>query len=110
MAETPALRYVDPYERRGRVYLAICRLSLTNGDRVTIIASKQGRPENPAWYHNVCKNPDVVYCGQPFRAEVVLDETERRRLWDLADRIFPQFRDYRAQAVREIPIVQLLRR
>ena len=81
-----------------------------DGDRVTIIASKQGRPENPAWYHNVCKNPDVVYCGQPFRAEVVLDETERRRLWDLADRIFPQFRDYRAQAGREIPIVQLLRR
>jgi hypothetical protein len=28
-----------------------------DGDRVTIIASKQGRPENPAWYYNLRERP-----------------------------------------------------
>lgn len=29
MAHAPKLRYVDPYERRGRLYLALCRFSAT---------------------------------------------------------------------------------
>ncbi len=169
MPERPRLRYVDPYRRRGRLYLALARLSATgagawfsinvawkidphllrltngrfstsgplatallesrgartgrlrrnatlyfhDGDRVTIIASKRGWPRHPAWYHNLRENPDVVYGGLPFRAVVVENETERRRLWDLADRVFPEYADYReraAQAGRVIPIVQLVPR
>ena len=80
---------------------------------MTIIASKQGWPKNPAWYHNLRKDPDVVFGGQPFRAEIVEDEAERLRLWKLADQVFPQYatyRDWAARAGREIPIVQLLPR
>jgi deazaflavin-dependent oxidoreductase (nitroreductase family) len=161
------LRYVDPYKRRGRLYLAVGRFSttkaglwlaekvawkldplllkLTGGrlsttgpvaaalletrgartgqprrnatlyfhddDRVTIIASKQGRPENPAWYYNLRKHPEVVYGGLPFRAHIVEEEAERQRLWQLADRVFPQFVEYRewaGNARRTIPIVQLV--
>lgn len=29
MAHTPKLRCVDPYQRRGRLYLAVCRFSAT---------------------------------------------------------------------------------
>lgn len=169
MDDAPKLRYVDPYKRGGRLYLAVCRLStgkaglwlsahvawkldpyllkLTrgrfsttgpvaaalletrgartgqprrnatlyfhDGDRVTIIASKRGWPNNPAWYHNLRKHPDVVYGGLPFHAEIVEDEAERQRLWELADRVFPQFADYREwawKAGRVIPIVQLVPR
>ena len=84
-----------------------------DGDRVTIIASKRGWPKHPAWYHNLRTHPDVVFGGLPFRAEVVQDERERQRLWDLADRVFPQFAAYRAwagNAGRVIPIVQLIPR
>ena len=166
MAGTPHLRHVDPYKRRGRLYLAVARLSSTklgawfsihvawkldphllkltggrlstagplasallesrgartgrprrnatlyfhDGERVTIVASKRGWPHHPAWYHNLRKHPDVVYGGLPFRAEVVEDEAERQRLWELADRVFPEYARYReqaAQAGRVIPIVQL---
>lgn len=169
MSHPPKLRYIDPYKRRGRLYLAVCRFSTTeagmwlsaniawkldpyllkltrgrlsstgpvaaalletrgartgrlhrnatlyfhDGDRVTIIASKRGWPKNPAWYHNLCKHPDVVFGGLPFRAEVVGDVAERERLWALADRVFPQFTDYRqwaGEAGRVIPIVQLVPR
>lgn len=84
-----------------------------DGERVTIIASKAGRPEHPAWYHNLRANPDVLYGGLPFRAELIEDEAERKRLWELADRVFPPFARYRhwaAEAGRTIPIVQLVRR
>lgn len=81
-----------------------------DGDRVTIIASQAGRPSNPSWYYNVRANADVLLAGQPFRAEIVEDESERNRLWRLADGIFPAFAAYResaAAAGRTIPIVQL---
>jgi deazaflavin-dependent oxidoreductase (nitroreductase family) len=84
-----------------------------DGDRVTIVASKQGRPKHPTWYHNLRRHPDVVFGGLPFRAEIVEDESERERLWALADRVFPQFADYREWAGRSgrvIPIVQLISR
>lgn len=84
-----------------------------DGQRVTIIASQAGRPGNPSWYYNVRANPDVHLAGKPFRAEIVEDETERNRLWRLADCIFPAFASYResaAAAGRTIPIIQLLPR
>jgi len=169
MALTPSLQYVDPYRRRGRLYLALCRFSATraggwlsvnvawkidphllkitrgrlstaapvaaalletrgartglprrnatlyfhDGDRVAIVASLRGWPRNPAWYHNLRKHPEVVFGGLPFRAEIVEDEAELRRLWDLADRVYPPYADFREQAGRAgrvIPIVQLVPR
>jgi deazaflavin-dependent oxidoreductase (nitroreductase family) len=81
-----------------------------DGERVTIIASQAGRPDNPSWFYNLRANPDVLLGGQPFRAEIVQEEAQRARLWELADRIFPAFAAYRdsaALAGRTIPIVQL---
>src|SRR6202035_2500537 len=169
MPDRSKLPYVDPHERRGRVYLALCRLSATragawiaeniswkldplllrltrgrfstagplaigllvsrgartglprrnatlyfhDGDRVTIVASKRGRPEHPAWYYNLRADPAILYGGAPFRAELVEDEAERARLWQLADRVFPEYADYReraGQAGRTIAIFQLVAR
>src|SRR5215472_11253748 len=33
--------------------------------RVTIIASQAGRPDNPSWYYNARANPDVLLGGHP---------------------------------------------
>jgi deazaflavin-dependent oxidoreductase (nitroreductase family) len=84
-----------------------------DGERVTIVASKLGLPEHPAWFHNLRAHPDVTLGGQPFRAEVIDDPAERARLWGLADRVFPGYAAYREraeQAGRTIPIVQLVPR
>ena len=82
-----------------------------DGDRVTIVASKAGAPEHPAWFHNAVANPDVTLGGRPFRAELVAEEPARERLWEMADRVFPPFalyRDRAAAAGRTIPILQLV--
>jgi deazaflavin-dependent oxidoreductase (nitroreductase family) len=81
-----------------------------DGERVTIIASKLGLPQHPAWLHNLRAHPEVRLGGQPFHAEVVDRESERARLWQLADRVFPPYAAYRNRAARTgrtIPIVQL---
>ncbi len=81
--------------------------------RVTIVASKLGAPEHPAWFHNARANPDVLLGGRPFRAVIVEDAAERTRLWELADRVFPPYAAYReraARAGRTIPILQLVPR
>ena len=84
-----------------------------DGDRVTLVASKLGMPENPSWFHNLCANPDVVFGGESFRAQVVEDDPERARLFALGDQVFPPYAIYRERAAaagRTIPIVQLLPR
>lgn len=84
-----------------------------DGERVTIVASKLGAPEHPSWFHNARANPDVLFGGQPFRVEVVEEESSRERLWELADRVFPPYAAYReraARAGRTIPILQLVPR
>jgi hypothetical protein len=56
-------------------------------------------------------NPDVRLNGHSFRVEVVEDEQSRKRLWTLADRVFPPFSTYRESAARrgrKIPILQLV--
>lgn len=81
-----------------------------DGERVTIIASKLGLPNHPAWFHNLVANPDVTFGGIPMWAAVIADEAERQRLWTLADQVFGPYAAYRreaAQANRTIPIVQL---
>jgi deazaflavin-dependent oxidoreductase (nitroreductase family) len=81
-----------------------------DGARVTLVASKLGMPQHPAWYHNLRRHPDVRFGGRQFRAEVVEDPAERERLWELADRVFPAYATYRDRAARvgrQIPLVRL---
>src|SRR5690349_20440725 len=81
LLETRGARTARP-RRNGVIYF-------DDGDRVTITASKLGMQQHPAWCHNLGADPEVKFGGQRFHAEVVKDESERTRLWQLADRVFP---------------------
>ena len=105
LLETRGARTRRP-RRNGVIYFH-------DGARVTIIASKMGLPQHPAWYHNLCAHPEVKFGGQPFHADVIDDDAERARIWQLADQVFPPYATYRARAARAgrvIPIVQLVPR
>jgi deazaflavin-dependent oxidoreductase (nitroreductase family) len=84
-----------------------------DGEHPIIVASAYGLPSNPAWYHNLRAHPEVTFGGRSFRAEPVADEHERNRLWNLADRVYPPYAEYRKRAEasgRTIPIVRLTTR
>jgi F420H(2)-dependent quinone reductase len=85
-------------------------LYVEDGDDLLLIASKGGFAKHPAWYHNLIANPDTtVQVGserRPVHAREAAPE-ERERLWELADAAYGGYRDYRARADREIPLVVL---
>jgi deazaflavin-dependent oxidoreductase (nitroreductase family) len=102
LLETVGARSGQP-RRNGVIYFH-------DGNRVILVASNAGRGSHPSWFFNVRANPDVELNGQPYRAEVVEDEAECVRLWELGDRVFPPFATYRETAARSgrtIPILRL---
>lgn len=79
-----------------------------DGDRIFVIASFAGSPNNPAWFNNLLANPTVtVEVGsERFEARaVVTTGEERQRLFNTqADKI-PIFHDYQKKTTRQIPVV-----
>jgi len=83
-----------------------------DGERYVIVASKGGAPEDPGWYRNLEKTPDVeLQVGVEVfaaRARTVSGE-ERERLWRTANEVWPHYDDYARRTDREIPVVVLER-
>lgn len=87
-----------------------------DGADVIVIASNYGGIRHPAWYHNLKARPQAVLSrggrSGTYQAAEVSDEAERKRLFELADRVYPGFAPYRvrtAQFGRRIPIMRLRR-
>lgn len=84
-----------------------------DGDKLVIVASKGGAPTNPAWFHNLRKNPLVtIELGKETftaRASVATPERERRRLYDQHAATHAGFKDYEKKTTRRIPVVLLER-
>ena len=85
-----------------------------DGDDVIVVASSYGREKHPAWFHNLCANPEVVISttgeGPTRLAEQITDNAELARLWPLADRVYPLYADYRQRTAplgRTIPMVRI---
>jgi proline iminopeptidase len=81
-------------------------------DKYVIVASKGGAPEDPGWYENLSKDPQVELQVKdevfPARAHTAEGE-ERERLWKLAAQQWPDYDEYQKKTDREIPVVVLER-
>jgi len=83
-----------------------------DGDRYVIVASKGGAPEDPGWYLNLKKTPEVELQvkDELFRARAHTAEgDERERLWAKANEVWPHYAEYATKTDREIPVVVLER-
>jgi len=84
-----------------------------DGDRYVIVASKGGAAEDPGWYRNLAKEPDVELQvrDEVFPAGARTAEGEERdRLWKLAAQQWPDYDEYAKRTDRQIPVVVLERR
>jgi deazaflavin-dependent oxidoreductase (nitroreductase family) len=81
-----------------------------DGGRYVVVASKGGADEHPGWYLNLRAAPEVLVQvkGDRFtaRARTAVGE-ERRRLWGLMARAWPDYDAYQRRTAREIPVVVL---
>jgi deazaflavin-dependent oxidoreductase (nitroreductase family) len=83
-----------------------------DGDKYVIVASKGGAPEDPGWYKNIEKTPEVeLQVGaETFRARArVATGAERERLWRKVNEVWKYYDDYAKRTSREIPVIVLER-
>jgi deazaflavin-dependent oxidoreductase (nitroreductase family) len=87
---------------------------LMDGERYIVLASRNGGPKHPHWYHNLAANPDVeVEVGtQKFAARAtVTSGAERERVWAQCVALRPFLADHAARAQpRQIPVIALERK
>jgi deazaflavin-dependent oxidoreductase (nitroreductase family) len=75
------------------------------GDRLVVIASNNGAPKAPAWYHNLLANPSAtVEVAGPERFEVRASTAGAQERDELA-KALPYLKQQQSLTEREIPIV-----
>jgi deazaflavin-dependent oxidoreductase (nitroreductase family) len=84
-----------------------------DGDRLVIVASKAGAPQNPDWLFNLRANPDAtIEIGSErigvCAAEITGDDYEQT--WARVTAAMPGFADYQTKTARRIPLVALHRK
>jgi proline iminopeptidase len=83
-----------------------------DGDTPVIVASKGGAPDDPGWFKNLSKHPEVgvQIRSDRFRARArVAEGEERERLWELMNEVWPHYAEYATKTDRQIPVVVLER-
>lgn len=81
-----------------------------HGDAFTIVASKGGSDEPPAWYLNLNADPvvEVQIKGDRFKARArTASAGEKPEMWQTMAAEWPAYDDYQRQTERAIPIVVL---
>jgi deazaflavin-dependent oxidoreductase (nitroreductase family) len=81
-----------------------------SGDAFTIVASKGGSDEPPAWYLNLTAEPDVEVQvkGDRFKARArTAGEDEKPGIWETMVSEWPAYDEYQSSTERVIPVVVL---
>src|SRR4030095_8678264 len=86
-------------------------IAVPDGDNLVVIASNWGQRQHPAWYYNLCANPEatstVVAVSRRVRAHEATGE-QRDRLWQRDLEVYPGRIAYERRAAnRPIPVVVL---
>ncbi len=73
-----------------------------------IVASKGGAPENPAWYLNMCADPNVIIqdgaTPMPFVVREITGD-EKAAWWERSVAVFAPYAEYQAKTDRPIPVL-----
>ena len=106
----PPMLLLDHVGAKSGVKRTTPLVYVPDGKDVVLVASKGGFPKNPAWFHNLKANPEViVQIGseqRTVRARVANAE-ERKRLWPKVVKAYSGYREYQERTDREIPLVIL---
>jgi deazaflavin-dependent oxidoreductase (nitroreductase family) len=80
--------------------------------RRVVVASYAGRPEDPAWFKNLSRHPEVQVQveGRKYRARArIVEGDERAACYREVVALSPRFGEYETKAgARQIPVVELV--
>lgn len=80
------------------------------GDSFVVVASNNGKPASPGWFHNLAASPDAEILVGRNRVSVrarVTEGGERDRLFGETAARWSNFRRYQEKTSRTIPVVVL---
>ena len=83
-----------------------------DGGRFVVIGSNSGKPDHPAWLHNIAADPKVTLevGEETFEARASITQgPERQRLFDAMAATISAFAEYQRKTPRELPVVTLER-
>jgi deazaflavin-dependent oxidoreductase (nitroreductase family) len=72
-------------------------LAVIDGDAIAIIGSNWGRPQHPAWVHNLLADPHATVTWRDHSVEVLAREvtgSDADRVWQEARSLYRGFRTY----------------
>lgn len=75
-----------------------------------VVASMAGAPTNPAWYHNLLANPDVVVTVDRKEVPVTAREltgAQRSDVWGRFTSLDDRWEQYESKTERVLPIIAL---
>jgi len=81
-----------------------------DGDDYVIVASVGGMPKHPAWYLNLQADPSATIQVKGDIIEVVArtaSDDDKARLWEIVNRVWPNYDVYQSRTDRVIPVVVL---
>ena len=81
---------------------------LADGDRILLVASQGGLPDDPQWYRNLVADPSVeVQIGSVRRRLVarIADDDERASWWPRLVNLYADYESYQRWTERTIPVV-----
>src|SRR3990172_4722678 len=84
----------------------IALMRVEHGGDYAVVASLGGAPTNPAWYHNLKKNPHVELQDGSTRRDYTAREVtgdEKAVWWDRAVDTWPDYAKYQMKTDRQIP-------
>ena len=83
-------------------------MKVMDGKKYILVASNGGAPNHPSWYKNIKKEPKVQIQDGPtiydMKANEVIDTITKNRLWEIMEKAFPPYRDYKNKTTRDIPV------
>jgi deazaflavin-dependent oxidoreductase (nitroreductase family) len=98
---------------KGRTSGAVRKVPLIygrNGDDYLLVASKGGANEHPGWYLNLVAHPDVkiqVWADVFDVTARTATADEKKRLWPIMTKEWPDYDKYQGRTERDIPLVVL---
>src|SRR5262245_21717616 len=81
-----------------------------DGDNYVLVASKGGAPGDPGWYKNLVAHPDVRIQVRDKVLSVRArtgTPADKRRVWPIMTKQWPDYDKYQAGTKRDIPVVLL---
>jgi deazaflavin-dependent oxidoreductase (nitroreductase family) len=104
------IRLTTRGRRSGRPRAVIVTAFPEGAQRIVVVASDGGASHHPAWYLNLCADPDVEVMrggrSERMHARTATGD-ERARLWSTVTDTAPAYARYQARTDRVLPLVVL---